>query len=301
MDRLRIFLCGLSSVKATALLQICLGLLVVSWLIFPTHVQQAWCGDSISFSPWFVDMNRFSRSAHGSLKCERCHEEMIGQGKVHPNRKDSSAMKKVSVRSYDYKRCAACHPESYKRYLVGEHAKALIKQKQDQLLGNKEASPERLAPTCGDCHSSHYTQAKLSRISIGEQMTETCGKCHPSQKMSYLKNLHGQLGVFLQKKASAYCTDCHGAHTCDSLKDKEKALTACRRCHRNAPVGFAGIIIHTGSEDISKKDPKKQADMAMIATVKRIGQIVTVIILAFFALQTFVWILRELHNKLRGR
>ena len=181
---------------------------------------------------------------------------MIEQGKVHPNRKDTTAMKKVSLRFYDYKRCAACHPESYKRYLVGEHAKALIKQKQDQLLDNKEASPERLAPTCGDCHSSHYAQAKLSRIAMGEQMTETCGKCHPSQKMSYLKNLHGQLGVFLEKKASAYCTDCHGAHTCESLKDKEKALTACRRCHRNAPTGFASIVIHTGSEDVSKKDPK---------------------------------------------
>jgi hypothetical protein len=246
-------------------------------------------------------MNRFSKSAHGSLKCERCHEEMIEQGKVHPNRKDPMAMKKVSLRSYDYKRCAACHPESYKRYLVGEHAKTLIKQKQGPLLDNKEASPERLAPTCGDCHSSHYAQSKLSRTAIGAQMVETCGKCHAPQKVSYLKDIHGKMGVFLEKKASAYCTDCHGSHTCESLKDKQKAFDACLRCHRNASIRFAGIIIHAGTEDISKKDPKKQSEMSLVLTVKRITQIATIIILAFFALQTFVWILRELHNKLRGR
>ena len=279
----------------------CRSLIIVALLILPIQVQLAWSGGPTSSSSWFVDMNRFSSSAHGSLKCERCHEDLIDKNKVHPNRKDPMAMNKAIVRSYDYKRCATCHPESYKRYLMGEHAKALIKQNQDQELGNKVDSPERLAPTCGDCHSSHYAQAKLSRIAIGEQMTETCGKCHPSQKMSYLNNLHGKLGVFLEKKASAYCTDCHGAHACESLKDKEKALTACRRCHREAPPGFAGILIHTGSEDLSKKDPKKQEHVALIGTIKLIGQIGTILILAFFALQTLVWILREIHNRLRGR
>ncbi len=301
MDRFPVFFCGLIRATGSTILQSFILSIIASSLFMPAYAQPAWCGNSSSSSDWFVDMNRFSKAAHWTLKCDRCHSEMTIKDKAHPNRKDPRAMKKNSLRTYDYKRCASCHPESYKRYLIGEHANALSKQEQDQLSGDKPVSSERLAPTCGDCHSSHYAQAKLSRIAIGEQMTETCGKCHPSQKISYLKNIHGQLGVFLQKKASAYCTDCHGAHTCESLKNKEKAWAACRRCHRNASAGFAGIVIHTGSEDVLKKDPKKQADLALIATVKRIGQIVTVIILAFFALQTFVWILRELHNKLRGR
>lgn len=301
MDRLRTFLCRLNTVRATVFLPICRVLIIAAWLILTICGLPAWSDVPTYLSSWFIDMNRFSKSAHGSLKCERCHEEMIEQGKVHPNRKDPMAMKKVSLSSYDYKRCAACHPESYKRYLVGEHAKTLIKQKQGSLLDNKDASPERLAPTCGDCHSSHYVQSKLSRTAIGAQMVETCGKCHAPQKVSYLKNVHGQMGVFLKKKASAYCTDCHGAHTCESLKDKRKTLDTCRRCHRNASIRFAGIIIHTGTEDVSKKDSKKQSEMSLILTVKRITQIATIIILVFFVLQTFVWILRELHNKLRGR
>lgn len=276
-------------------------LIFVAWLILLIHVQPAWSENLTPSSSWFVDMNRFLKSAHGSLTCERCHAEITAKGKVHPNREDQTAMKKDSVRSYDYKRCAACHPEAYRRFLQGEHAKALAKEKEIQQSGLKEATPERLAPTCGDCHSSHYAQSKLSRVEIGSQMTETCGKCHKAQEVSYLKDIHGRMGVFLEKKASAYCTDCHGAHTCESLKDKQKAFEACQRCHRNATIQFANIVIHAGPEDISKKDPEKQANMVLIGTIKRISQIGTIIILAFFALQTFVWILRELHNKLRGR
>ena len=60
MDRLRIFLCGLNSVKATALLQICLRVMVVSWLIL-TIQGTARHGVVIPnySSSWFMDMNRF--------------------------------------------------------------------------------------------------------------------------------------------------------------------------------------------------------------------------------------------------
>ncbi|MCX5862992.1 MAG: multiheme c-type cytochrome [Deltaproteobacteria bacterium] len=301
MGQLRVNLCRWNAAKKMLTLLAHGWLMVVAWLILLIHVQPAWSENLTASSSWFVDMNRFSKSAHGSLKCERCHEEMTAQGNVHPDRKDPTAIKKDSVKSYDYKRCAACHPEAYQRHLTGEHAKVLAKQEQDKLSGSEETSRERLAPTCGDCHSSHYVQSKLSRVEKGAQMTETCGKCHKTQEMSYLKDIHGRMGVFLEKKASAYCTDCHGAHSCESLKDEQKALTACRRCHRDATIGFAGVIIHTGPEDISKKDPKKQADMVLIGTIKRISQIGIFLFLGFFALQTFVWILRELHDKLRGR
>ncbi|MGC8659513.1 MAG: multiheme c-type cytochrome [Desulfomonilaceae bacterium] len=301
MVRFRLFCSGLVKTRIKEPWQAFIILSIGALLFLPICNLPAWCEDSSPTSDWFVDMNRFSKSAHGSLKCDRCHGEMTLKDNVHPNRKDPAAITKNSVNTYDYKRCAACHPESYKRYLLGEHAKALVKQAQDQQSANKPLPPERLAPTCGNCHTSHYVRAKLSRTEIGDQMVETCGNCHPSQKSSYLKNLHGQLGVFLNKKTSAYCTDCHGAHTCKSLKNKDTALQACRRCHRNAPPSFASILIHTGSEDISAKDPKEQAHIALIETIKRIGEIFTILVLAFFALQTFVWILRELHNRLRGR
>lgn len=301
MDGLRLFLWRLNTATKTELLLACRGLMIAAWLILAISVQPAWAGDPASASSWFVDMSRFLKSAHGSLTCDRCHAEMGVKGKVHPNREDPTAMKKNIVRAYDYKRCASCHPEAYQRFLQGEHAKALEKEKQASQSDGKEASPEKLAPTCGDCHSSHYVQAKRSRVELGTQMVETCGKCHKAQEASYLKDIHGRMGVFLETKASAYCTDCHGAHTCESLKDKRKALDACLRCHKDATLQFAGIVIHGGKEDIARKDPEKQANAALVGTIKPILQAGTIILLAFFALQTFVWILRELHRKLRGR
>jgi hypothetical protein len=301
LDRLRLSLWRLNTAKRTKLLRAYRGLIISAWLLLPIYVQPAWSGDPTSTSSWFVDMNRFLKSAHGSLKCERCHVEMTEPGKVHPNREDPTAMKKNVVRSYDYKRCASCHPEAYQRFLQGEHAKELAKEKQAPQSDGKVPPPEKWAPTCGDCHSSHYAQSKRSRVQLGTQMIETCGKCHKAQEASYLKDIHGRMGVFLEKKASAYCTDCHGAHTCESLKDKHKALEACRRCHKDATIQFAGIVIHAGQQDISKKDPEKQANATLVGTVKSIAQTGTIILLAFFTLQTFVWILRELHRRLRGR
>ncbi|MEW6140442.1 MAG: multiheme c-type cytochrome [Thermodesulfobacteriota bacterium] len=301
MDGLRIFLWRLHTAKKTKLASACRGLMITAWLVLSIPVQPAWSEDPTSSSSWFVDMSRFLKSAHGSLTCERCHAEMTVKGKVHPNREDPTAMKKNVVRTYDYKRCASCHPEAYKRFLQGEHAKALEKEKLALQSEGKEPPPQKSAPTCGDCHSSHYVQAKRSRVELGTQMIETCGKCHKAQEASYLKDIHGRMGVFLETKASAYCTDCHGAHTCESLKDKQKALAACLRCHKDATIRFAGIVIHGGSADISKKDPEKQASIALVGTIKPIAQVCTIILLAFFALQTFVWILRELHRRLRGR
>jgi hypothetical protein len=300
LDRLRLILWRLGTAKRVGLLCSYGGLFIAALLILPLHVEPAWSADPTPASSWFVDMNRFLKSAHGSLTCERCHVELTAQGKVHPNREDPTASKKNVVQTYDYKRCASCHPEAYKRFQQGEHAKAMEKQKQAAQSEGKEPTPEKLAPTCGDCHTSHYVQSKRSKVELGTQMIQTCGKCHKAQVASHLQDIHGRLGVFLEKGASASCTDCHGAHLCESLKDQQKAITACRRCHRDAPIGFAGVIIHTGSEDISKKDPKKQAGMELVGAVKRISHIATIVILAFFALLTFVWILRGLHNKLRG-
>ncbi len=273
-------------------------LLITAYLMLALTVQPAF-----SFSPalssWFVDMERFANSSHRSIKCERCHSEFTVQGKIHPNREDPKAINRDPVRTYDYKRCASCHPEGYERYLKGEHAKALVKERELKASEGKE--PEKMAPTCGSCHSSHYSQSRRSRVQLGTEMVEICGNCHKPQKAGYLANLHGRMGVFLGKEASAYCTDCHGAHTCQSLKDREKALEACRRCHRDANLQFAGIVIHGNPDDVSKKEPEKQKAVFITSTVKHIGQIVGVIVLGFFAIQTFVWVLRELHRKLRGR
>jgi hypothetical protein len=275
------------------------GLILAAFMFVLSSFQPAWASPG-NASLWFVDLDRFSMAAHRTLKCERCHSELTVQGKIHPNRDDPQAMKKDPVRLYDYKLCASCHPLAHERYLKGEHAKALEKEKQ-RPPDSEALPPEKMAPTCGNCHSSHYAQTKRSRIQLGTEMVDVCGNCHKAQKKSYLNDIHGRLGVFLGKTNAAYCTDCHGAHTCESLKDKQRALEACRRCHRDATSEFAAIVIHATPQDLSSRNTEKQQNIAAINTIKRIGKIIAIIVLGFFALQTFLWILRELHRKLRGR
>jgi hypothetical protein len=223
---------------------------------------------------------------------------MTEGNEAHPA-KDSSSLEVGSIRTFDYSRCEACHREAYQRYLQGEHAKALNKDNQSVKGGTSEAE-ERTAPTCGHCHASHYMEPDLSRARIGAQMTEACGSCHAAQKASYLENYHGKTGVFLADEASAYCTDCHGAHNCDSLKDKEAALAACWRCHPDAQVNLATMVIHADDHKLtSNGDPDKQSALGVMQTVRSIARIIVGLVLGFFFLLTLIWILRELQKKLR--
>ncbi len=256
-------------------------------------------GMPASSSSWFIDMNRFAQSAHAALTCQRCHGTMMEGMRPHPDRQDSASLKADPMKTYDYGRCAACHQQAYDRYLRGEHAKAMIRQKEPKTVEEQQAALARPAPTCGDCHSSHYVKAHLSRVEIGVQMTETCGSCHPAQRASYLADIHGRTGVYLGKPAAAYCTDCHGAHNCVSLKNKEEALPVCQRCHKGATAGFTSVVIHAGQPVMTKQSAEKQRSTAIIQIVGRIVKIAVILVIAFFVLHTFVWILREVHRKLR--
>ncbi|MFZ3045605.1 MAG: multiheme c-type cytochrome [Desulfatirhabdiaceae bacterium] len=245
-------------------------------------------------SGWFVDMNRFADAAHGAIKCEECHGPMTGNGQVHPDTRSADFLKREARRVFEYQNCQKCHKSSYDRFLLGEHAKAMTKEKE-----SGEISKTGYAPTCGDCHSAHYSKSHLSRVETGQNMTETCGACHPDQKASYLANYHGKAAVNLGYDKSASCTDCHGAHTCVSLKDKGDALKTCQRCHPDAPPGFADIIIHDSRSDLDKKSEAKQTGLRLVHTLSLISLIFIVGVLAFFYSHSCLLMLRKLHEKLR--
>lgn len=246
-------------------------------------------------SNWFVEMNRFSNSAHTSIKCEECHGSMQENGKEHPELKAPKYLKKEDPkRTFDYQKCEKCHKKSYERFLKGAHAEALQKEKK-----TGEISKTGNAPTCGDCHSAHYAPAHLSRNEIGKNMMETCGACHEDQQMSFLANFHGKAAVNLGYDKSAFCTDCHGAHECLSLKDKQEALEACRRCHPDAKNGFADIIIHDSTKDIEKKSDAKKQGLKIIHLLGWISLIFVIMVLAFFYSHASLLLLRKIHEKLR--
>ena len=183
---------------------------------------------------------------------------MKAPGKVHPEAGDPRFLQREATRVYDYGRCRSCHRPAYERSLSGAHAQALQKEKEEAVSGKAADSQKIPAPTCGQCHSSHYVKAHRSRLEIGRAMTETCGSCHPAQAATYLENTHGKKAVHLGKINSAYCTDCHGAHQCLSLKDKKAALNACRRCHPQAGERLAEFVIHPSTKDLTEKDREKK-------------------------------------------
>ncbi len=247
-------------------------------------------------SSWFVDMNPYSRSAHASLTCEQCHGGMGGDESPHPDERDPEFLKVRATRRFDYAKCGTCHADAYRRYLQGVHAKALKEEKSPE---NPEASEKGLAPSCGECHSAHYAAAGQSRLETGLRMTEVCGACHPAQKQSYLDGKHGRLAIHLKSDSSAYCSDCHGAHITVSLKEREQALTACSHCHPRAQENFTSFVIHASMEGIAEKGEDKHRTVVLIHRIKSIAAVIVFLVIVFFFGHTFLWILRELHEKLR--
>jgi hypothetical protein len=250
-------------------------------------------------SDWFIDMNRFSLSAHATLKCLDCHGSMREDGGAHPDEKRPGFLKQSATRVYDYERCAKCHALSYKRYLEGGHAKALREEKNPPREKKPLAGEKMMAPTCGECHASHYERSGLTRVAVGKRMLGVCERCHPAHAASYRKNIHGRAGIDLNTPKAAFCTDCHGAHTVDSLKKPETALLACQRCHPKAQTEFTGIVIHASPESVSSADAPEKAGVIWIQRVRWVSIAVLALSLAFFFAHSFLWVLRELHEKLR--
>jgi hypothetical protein len=232
---------------------------------------------------WWIDMRKFLFSSHGRFSCSECHEDLEEKGVKHP---DPKLLGRVSTLLYDYKKCEKCHPQEYQRYVKGAHAKVLVEKKKD-------------APTCGNCHVTHYALSGQSRLELGRWMTEMCGVCHPVEKRTYLENYHGKTAALLGYEASAFCTDCHGAHTSLSLKKKEVALDACQKCHPDARIRFTEFVIHASEEGLKKEEVEKLKKVKMIKWVEIGFGILVFVVLAFFYSHTLVWILRKAHEWLR--
>jgi hypothetical protein len=231
---------------------------------------------------WWIE-GKFSSSSHGRLSCSECHSNIEEKGVKHP---DPKLLGRESPLLYDYKKCEKCHPQEYQRYLKGSHAKALVEKKKD-------------APTCGHCHVTHDALFGQSRVELGKWMTEMCGVCHPGEKRTYLENYHGKTAALLEHEASAYCTDCHGAHTCLSLKEKEIALEACRKCHVDAQIRFTGFVIHASEEGVKKEDVEKLEKLKVIRWIEIGFGVLVFGVLAFFYSHTLIWTLRKAHEWLR--
>ena len=242
---------------------------------------------------WFVQMDQFAAGAHGSLSCKECHTEMTPD-KTHPDKASKDYLKKDVTRTFDYQACQKCHKTAHERFQKGAHAEALQKEKQEG-----KPSETGYAPNCGDCHSAHYARSHQGRVMVGQQMTDSCGSCHPDQKASYLANYHGKAAVNLEHDKAAFCTDCHGAHTAVSLKDKTVVLNTCRRCHPDAKDAFADIIIHDSSKNLEQKSEAKISGLKIVHLLGSFSLIFVTVLLVFFYSHSGLLMLRKLQETLR--
>ena len=250
-------------------------------------------------SSWFVDMQRFQKGAHSNLKCMECHGTMVADGYPHPDPNRPDFLKKSATRQFDYRRCQKCHKLSYQRYLKGKHANAL---KEETASAGKQTPPVKKkhpAPVCGECHSAHYDPAGTSRVAVGRGMISRCGRCHKDHTDSYLDNIHGKLGVNLANKASAFCTDCHGAHNVIAFEKQDDALAVCQRCHPDAGSEFTQFVIHASVTGLTAKESPKNKSIVWIQRVRIVAIAVVALSLIFFCGHTILWLLREKHEKLR--
>jgi hypothetical protein len=239
-------------------------------------------------STWYVEMERYQRSVHGTLSCEECHPDILPGDATAPH-PEPDRLGQEARSLYDYATCEACHPEEYAAYGQGVHAEAMANP--------DEVEPETPPPTCGHCHNAHYDTAG-TRAELLSSTSETCGACHAEALESYEHNYHGKAAL-LGRETTATCSDCHGAHTVLALYEAEEALPACRRCHPEANETLAGYRIHAQATLNPDPDDPRADEFRLFFWVTLFFTVLVVGVLAFFYTHTGLWFLRSLHERLR--
>jgi cytochrome b subunit of formate dehydrogenase len=179
----------------------------------------------------YVDKVRMAGSVHAGLDCITCHEDLAGVEEW-PH---EPALERVT--------CSECHDDDdgpITTYWLSTHG---------QLA--EDGDPD--APTCQDCHGSHYVlplshpDSSISPFNIPAM----CAQCHaegaeverthdiPQQQIlqRYKQSIHGE-GLFRQGLVvTAVCTSCHTGHNVLPHTDKESTIHkdnivgTCMKCH----------------------------------------------------------------------
>lgn len=252
-----------------------------TWPPFPDKLVET--------SPWYLDVERFQRSAHGSLSCVECHDDIKTDDPTAPH-PDTAKLPQEATALYAYESCQDCHPQEYAAYEEGVHAEAMANPEGIEL----DAQP----PACGHCHSAHYATAE-TRAELLESVGETCGSCHPDALETYERNYHGKAAI-LGYEVTATCTDCHGAHKVLALLQTGESMAACRRCHTQADASFASYRIHAHETLNPDPDDPRAQEFQVFFWVKLFFTLLVVGVLGFFYTHTGLWFLRSLHERLRG-
>ncbi len=136
--------------------------------------------------------------------------------------------------------CRSCHADRFAEAADSAHARV-------QASGNREA------PLCVDCHGSHaMTKPDQPRAKI----SDTCANCHSAVYTSYRTSVHGAALEVNSNPDVPTCVDCHGVHNIHGPRDPEfrnKSIGTCGTCHadkdRMTKYGLSTDVLRTYLDD----------------------------------------------------
>ncbi|NOY57597.1 MAG: hypothetical protein GXO75_01510 [Calditrichaeota bacterium] len=216
----------------------------------------------------FVDIKHFRNSVHGDkVQCIKCHVNVSHQ-KL-PVCKDSGPVD-----------CSICHADQVSQFQQSIHGQLLAKNNPN-------------APTCGDCHGTHFVQSKkdLSSPTFPRNIPQLCGKCHrqgekaavrykgKEQKIikNYSMSIHGKGLVESGLLVSAECTNCHTAHLILPASNPKSSVNphnisqTCSQCHFGVYEQFKNSI-HSPLRTKTKKKLPTCYDCHQAHTIQRIDK-----------------------------
>ncbi len=174
----------------------------------------------------YVDPATYASSIHGKdgYACVQCHTNL---GEYPHPEFTATDLRDVTLQLTGV--CDRCHSGQYNLTMDSVHAAA-------------QASGQRQAAVCADCHGSHNVQqwtdpkthALLSEARL--KIPITCAKCHNAIYQKYQTSVHGKALTQEGNTDVPTCIDCHGVHnignpTTTAFRLKSPQL--CAGCHTN--------------------------------------------------------------------
>lgn len=134
--------------------------------------------------------------------------------------------------------CGKCHSNTKEMEKYDLRQRAVVVTYDKSVHGIAHLNGNATSAVCSDCHGTHDLHRSSNPESklYWQRIPETCGKCHENVRQTYLRSIHGQAVKAGLRDAPA-CTDCHGEHTIQGVKDASSKVSSahipetCGQCH----------------------------------------------------------------------
>jgi hypothetical protein len=190
----------------------------------------------------FISPDVYNHSIHGDkgYACVQCHTT-VGN---YPHPAFNAADRRdVSLKLFPL--CQRCHA------LQSQQAK-------DSVHAAAQASGNRNAAVCTDCHTAHavrqLTDPQSGKLlpSTRVWIPQTCAQCHYAIYQKYSTSVHGAALLGQGNPDVPTCIDCHGVHSIENPTTaafRLKSPQICARCHTDPNImdkyGISTQVLNT--------------------------------------------------------